>query len=96
MPFGDDELDVAARRMLAVQRATGFNLSENMMLVGLPGQTAMLNGVEWKKNEYIWRSSAITSRASVWAIAGNQGGPNTPQFGPLPFLASGPILTPCG
>jgi hypothetical protein len=61
MPFGDDELDVAARRMLAVQRATGFNLSENMMLVGLPGQTAMLNGVEWKKFQ-LWDGRETASR----------------------------------
>jgi hypothetical protein len=61
MPFGDDELDVAARRMLAVQRATGFNLSENMMLVGLPGQTTMLNGVEWKKFQ-LWDGRETASR----------------------------------
>ena len=47
--FGEDGLDVAARRMLAAQRAAGFNLPKDMMLVGLPGETVVLNGVEWKQ-----------------------------------------------
>lgn len=56
--FGDNELDIAARRMLAVQRASGLNLPKDMMLVGLPGETAILNDVEWKKFK-LWNGREI-------------------------------------
>jgi hypothetical protein len=56
--FGSDELDYASRQMLDEQRATGLNLPTNMMLVGLPGEIASQDGVEWKKFQ-LWDGREI-------------------------------------
>lgn len=47
--FGHCDFDAAAQQILSAQRAAGFSLPDNMMLIGQSGETAILNGVEWTK-----------------------------------------------